>query len=240
MQITRDEVIARSYQWPEFSIPYSMVGLYNGYRRDCSGYVSYCLKLPAPGYSTVNLPDVCTKIPSSELQPGDLIGKMGPGTGGADGHVQLFIGWTTTGLSISEQAGGMNGPWHHDIKRIDPDYECYRYNDIVVQPPLPTPTEDDEMIALLVQDDTGMAVMWYDGSNAWYRGIPDNSDTTRTNLAKAGVTTFGDNNWAWDLTKLSPPRRISDFASVWQIPSGGGGSSAAKISGTFSGTSTPA
>lgn len=146
MLITRDEVVARSYQWPERSIEYSMIPpLYNGYRRDCSGYVSYCLGLPGPGYSTVNLPDVCTPIASAELRPGDLIGNMGSGTAGAAGHVQIFLGWTNTGLTIAEQAGGMKGPWHHDIKRITPGYGCWRFNEIVdVLPPVPSPDPPEE------------------------------------------------------------------------------------------------
>jgi hypothetical protein len=151
--ITRDEVVARSYQWPERSIAYSMIGLYGGYRRDCSGYISYCLGLPAPGYSTVNLPDVCTAIAAGDMRPGDLIGNLGPGTGGANGHVQLFLGWTATGPTIAEQAGGMLGPWHHDIKRITPGYGCWRFNNImdVALPNLPVPPdspvvgEEDDM-----------------------------------------------------------------------------------------------
>jgi hypothetical protein len=158
MLITRDEVVARSYQWPERSIPYSMVGLYNGYRRDCSGYVSYCLGLPGPGRSTVDLPDVCTPIAAAQLRPGDLIGNMGPGTGGAAGHVQLFLGWTNTGLTIAEQAGGMDGPWHHDIKRITPGYGCWRYNEIVdvaPSPPTPSPLPKDVDMFRLIDPENG-------------------------------------------------------------------------------------
>lgn len=99
----------------------------------------------------------------------------------------------------------------------------------------------DEMVAMLVQDASGMAIMWIDGTNVWYRGIPDASSTTRKNLAKAGVTTFGDDDYPWDLSQLSPPRSIGDFASPWQLPSSGSGNGQPPFSGhfNFSGTIVP-
>lgn len=133
--ITRTQIVENSYRWPDETVPYSM-GTLNSptrHRPDCSGYVSMCLGLAPPGLSTVTLPDVCRVIDESELLPGDLLGRMGPGTSGANGHVQLFIGRRQTGLFIAEQAGGGPGPIHHTIAGVDPEYLCWRFNDVEVE-----------------------------------------------------------------------------------------------------------
>jgi len=96
----------------------------------------------------------------------------------------------------------------------------------------PTNAEDeDDMIAWLGEDPNGMAIVWINGSDIYYRGIPDNSDETRANLAKAGVTTFGDKNWAWT---VPGGRTFDTFASPARpyVPasSEGGGGGPVKVS----------
>ena len=111
MAIARSEVLKRSGEgWPKNGVPYNQGKLWadaggtddDGWRQDCSGYVSMCLGLPrsAPGswggYSTETLAthDLIFQLGSTlELLPGDLIGRCGPGTaGGGGGHVALYIG----------------------------------------------------------------------------------------------------------------------------------------------------
>ncbi|MBK1786523.1 GH25 family lysozyme [Prauserella cavernicola] len=90
--ITRDEVIERAKTWSDDPVPYSMENYQDGYRTDCSGYVSLAWKLDS-SLSTVTLPDVSHPIKKSELKKGDIIGNLGPGTGGAAGHVVIFEKW---------------------------------------------------------------------------------------------------------------------------------------------------
>ncbi|GAB2464479.1 NlpC/P60 family protein [Jatrophihabitans fulvus] len=124
--VTRSEVAARARQWlGDPAIRYSMTSGHAGpggwgwYRRDCSGFVSMALRLPddGGGASTVGLADVVVGIPASRLRPYDLIGRLGPGSAGANGHVQLFLGWADrrhTRVRVIEQ-GGLGTPraWPH-------------------------------------------------------------------------------------------------------------------------------
>ncbi|OBT81923.1 hypothetical protein VE02_09684 [Pseudogymnoascus sp. 03VT05] len=98
-KITRKEIIARGKYWIDRHVPYSMSGYYpdpkgTKYRTDCSGFVAMALHASAPGYSTVELPRIGTQIAWMDLQPGDFVGTLGPGTGGSGGHVTLFLSWT--------------------------------------------------------------------------------------------------------------------------------------------------
>lgn len=95
--ISRDEVISRANHWLQQGVPYSMTGSAldpNGtsYRSDCSGFVSMAFHLDQ-SLSTVTLPERFSEIPKDELQVGDIVGNLGPGTGGAAGHVVIFNGW---------------------------------------------------------------------------------------------------------------------------------------------------
>ncbi|GES65084.1 NlpC/P60-like cell-wall peptidase [Aspergillus terreus] len=97
-KISRKEIISRGQYWVSRHVPYSMNKEYpdpqgRKYRTDCSGFVSMALHAAAPGYNTVSLPDIAKPISWNDLQPGDLVGTLGPGTGGAAGHVTLFHSW---------------------------------------------------------------------------------------------------------------------------------------------------
>lgn len=86
--ITRDTIMTRAQKWVDDKIPYSTTSYTDGYRQDCSGYVSYSWASSNSngGHTTSNMQDICTKIAKSEIQKGDAILK--PGT-----HVLLFGGW---------------------------------------------------------------------------------------------------------------------------------------------------
>lgn len=97
--ITRKEVIDRGLFWVKKHIPYSMTATYpdpqgTKYRTDCSGFVSMALHASAPGRNTVSLPEIANAIEWKDLKLGDFVGTLGAGTGGADGHVTLFNGWS--------------------------------------------------------------------------------------------------------------------------------------------------
>lgn len=96
--ISREEILARGQVWIDLHVPYSQSGAYpdpagTDYRTDCSGFVAMAVHASAPGESTVGLIDIGTEIAWEDLQPGDFVGTLGPGTGGDNGHVTLFKSW---------------------------------------------------------------------------------------------------------------------------------------------------
>lgn len=119
--ITRAHVITRAGAWlNKKSIKYSEYKRYRGYgkatyRGDCSGFVSMALALPSAGGgpSTVTLTKYVTKIKKSSLKKGDLVGYLGPNSGGQNGHVQIFLKWANskhTKVQVEEQGGLANVP----------------------------------------------------------------------------------------------------------------------------------
>jgi len=98
-EISRAEILERADFWISQGVPYSMEATYpdvNGrqYRTDCSGFVSMALHSNSPGFSTVSLPEIATAITYDEIAEGDFVGTLGDGTGGAGGHVVIFVSWT--------------------------------------------------------------------------------------------------------------------------------------------------
>ncbi len=84
--ISRDTIIARAQRWVDLKVPYSQTTTFEGYRTDCSGFVSMAWALPVPGRSTRNLAEVCTPITKDDLQPGDMMLLEGS-------HAAIFAGW---------------------------------------------------------------------------------------------------------------------------------------------------
>ncbi|MEV4643070.1 hypothetical protein AB0J80_37600 [Actinoplanes sp. NPDC049548] len=70
--------------------------LLDGYRRDCSGYVSMALGLPGPGLSTVDLARRSSVIGKDELRPADMM--FNPDTD-LRGLVVLFVRWADASQS---------------------------------------------------------------------------------------------------------------------------------------------
>lgn len=117
--LRRSEVLSRAQVWVTARVPYSQQRYATvegslvptatvkpdsqGYRTDCSGFVSMCLDLRtsagAPrSYATATLDDILVKIPKSSLRPGDII--LRPSDARVDGkqvaygHAVVFGGWT--------------------------------------------------------------------------------------------------------------------------------------------------
>ncbi|MEU7564917.1 peptidoglycan-binding protein [Streptomyces fradiae] len=93
-QVTRAEIMARAERWVAEKVPYSMAKYWtDGYRQDCSGYVSMAWKLPANEW-TGSLHQYATKIAWADLQPGDMLLFHNPDNPTTGSHVTLFGGWT--------------------------------------------------------------------------------------------------------------------------------------------------
>jgi hypothetical protein len=132
----RQEVLRRAASWirPDGQgVPYSMSAYHDGWRTDCSGYVSMAWNLRTDGGDKLNVTTVtldsthAVPISRSELAPGDIILK--PATGG-NGHVVLFERWDADPnfYWAYEQAGGV-GTVHRRIRYPyggDPGYAPYR------------------------------------------------------------------------------------------------------------------
>lgn len=111
--ITRSEILSRAQFWVDQNVPYDMGGQHPDqqgkmYRTDCSGFVAMALHLSwSP--NTETLPQYLDQIGWEDLRPGDVVGTLGPGTGGAAGHVVLFTGWANsahTRFFTMEEMGG--------------------------------------------------------------------------------------------------------------------------------------
>ncbi|MFC4587538.1 hypothetical protein [Sphaerisporangium corydalis] len=110
--VTRQSVLDRAKTWNPGTpqrVPYSQSKYHNGYRTDCSGYVSMALGLKAPGPNTVALtsPGVSSPIAMSDLLPADIVIDA---IGNSDTrHVVIFEKWADAGHTsywAYEQRGG--------------------------------------------------------------------------------------------------------------------------------------
>ncbi|MFD4631378.1 peptidoglycan-binding protein [Streptomyces sp. NPDC058284] len=92
--ITRAEIIARAEKWIAAKVPYTMDKFWSdGYRQDCSGFVSMAWNLPGNEW-TGSLGKYAVRIAKDELQPGDILLFHNPADPNKGSHVTLFAGWT--------------------------------------------------------------------------------------------------------------------------------------------------
>ncbi|MFY4723238.1 peptidoglycan-binding protein [Streptomyces sp. LaBMicrA B280] len=91
---TRNAIIKRAKSWVTAKVPYSM-GRYwtDGYRQDCSGYVSMAWGLNSNQW-TGSLAKYGVKIKKSQLQPGDMLLFHNTANPQNGSHVVIFGGWT--------------------------------------------------------------------------------------------------------------------------------------------------
>ncbi|WP_418957261.1 peptidoglycan-binding protein [Streptomyces tritici] len=91
---TRAEIINRAKRWVSAQVPYSMSTYWSdGYRQDCSGYISMAWNLSANEW-TGSLARFGTRIDRTELQPGDILLFHNPDNPTRGSHVTIFGGWT--------------------------------------------------------------------------------------------------------------------------------------------------
>ncbi len=85
----RQMAMWRAQTWVNDKVPYSQGTVYrDGYRRDCSGYISFVWGLSS-SYNTGSLSSYGTKITYDALQPGDALNNAS----GSGAHVILFVQW---------------------------------------------------------------------------------------------------------------------------------------------------
>lgn len=90
----RTTIINRAKTWVAAQVPYSMYAFWSdGYRQDCSGYVSMAWGLPNNEW-TGSLGQFGVKITKEELQPGDILLYHNPDNPEKGSHVVIFGGWT--------------------------------------------------------------------------------------------------------------------------------------------------
>jgi hypothetical protein len=91
---TRAEIINRAKKWVAAQVPYSMYEYWpDGYRQDCSGFVSMAWNLPGNEW-TGSLDTFGVRITRDQLQPGDMMLFHNPDNPENGSHVVLFGGWT--------------------------------------------------------------------------------------------------------------------------------------------------
>ncbi|MFD8431363.1 peptidoglycan-binding protein [Streptomyces coelicoflavus] len=92
--LTRTEILDRAKTWVAAKVPYSLTAYWSdGYRQDCSGFVSMAWKLPANEW-TGSLGTVADRITKAELQPGDILLFHNASDPEKGSHVVIFGGWT--------------------------------------------------------------------------------------------------------------------------------------------------
>ncbi|MFJ1746071.1 peptidoglycan-binding protein [Streptomyces sp. NPDC088116] len=96
---TRTEIINRAKRWVAEKVPYSMEKYWSdGYRQDCSGYVSMAWNLDGNEW-TGSLDAFGVRIEREELEPGDMLLFHNPSNPEKGSHVTLFGGWTDSAHS---------------------------------------------------------------------------------------------------------------------------------------------
>lgn len=92
-RIDRSTIINRAKLWLDAKVPYSMSEYWtDGYRQDCSGYVSMAWNLGTNEW-TGSLHTFATRITKDELLPGDMLLFHNPADPNKGSHVTLFGGW---------------------------------------------------------------------------------------------------------------------------------------------------
>jgi hypothetical protein len=128
--VSRADMIARAKVWVDNHVPYNQGGDYNGYREDCSGYVSMAWGLDKPGRTTETLPGVSKQITKAELMEGDVLLCTSE-------HVVLFGGWADA-AKTNYIAYEETRPGEGTVKRTTPypywyNTACFvphRYNEV--------------------------------------------------------------------------------------------------------------
>ncbi|MEU8774023.1 peptidoglycan-binding protein [Streptomyces sp. NPDC048606] len=145
-RIDRTTIINRAKVWLEAKVPYSMSEYWvDGYRQDCSGYVSMAWNLGTNEW-TGSLDAFATRITKEELLPGDMLLFHNPADPNKGSHVVLFGGWvdeTRTHYVAYEQTRPTTRKqatpyayWNNSAK-----YLPYRFNGVtgVTAPEAPAP-----------------------------------------------------------------------------------------------------
>ncbi|MFE2167072.1 peptidoglycan-binding protein [Streptomyces sp. NPDC059447] len=135
-RLDRTTMINRAKLWLDAKVPYSMSDYWtDGYRQDCSGYVSMVWNLGSNEW-TGSLDKFATRITKDELLPGDMLLFHNPANPNKGSHVTIFGGWVdetrTHYIAYEQTPPAMRklatpyGYWNNATK-----YVPYRYNGVV-------------------------------------------------------------------------------------------------------------
>lgn len=131
--LDRAAVIERARSWTDIGVPYSQLGYKDGYRRDCSGFLSMAWDLP-DNLTTWRVPLVAKEIKKNDLLPGDVLLDATSGPGGR--HVVMFEKWAdeaktsywvleSTGQDGVERAIRRIVPYPYRVNKAR--YKAYRF-----------------------------------------------------------------------------------------------------------------
>ncbi|KAF3465595.1 peptidoglycan-binding protein [Streptomyces sp. Tu 3180] len=132
---TREAIVERARKWVAERVPYSTSAYWSdGYRQDCSGYVSMAWGLPGNEW-TGSLVKYAEKITKDELRPGDALLFHNQADPFGESHVVLFGGWANAGRTAyvayeqtrprTRRTTTPYAYWHHSAR-----YVPYRYRGV--------------------------------------------------------------------------------------------------------------
>ena len=128
--ISRPQVLKRANHWIKKKVMYSQSGHFEGYRRDCSGFVSMAWKLKT-SYTSSTIVSVSKRISMNCLKPGDAVRRVG--------HVEIFGGWKNKKKkqywALEEQTWGR--PALRAAKKFKSGYMALRLPGITDKDPAP-------------------------------------------------------------------------------------------------------
>lgn len=131
--ITRTDVLKRGKSWVDKKVPYSQKRYYEGYRQDCSGFVSMAWKLNT-SYTTRSIHTKAKRVGVKSLRAGDAV--LNPG------HVVLFVKWKNkkqgTFYAYEEPSSGKTA--RKSVQKLRSRSVAYRLKGIKDDPkPKPAP-----------------------------------------------------------------------------------------------------
>jgi cell wall-associated NlpC family hydrolase/DNA-directed RNA polymerase subunit N (RpoN/RPB10) len=132
--ITRAEIVARAQTWYAAAVPYSMNAYRDGYRTDCSGYVSMAWHTNG-NFWTGDLDTIGVPIGYNDLRPGDMLLYHNTANPVNGSHVVIFDHWTGAvggDFMMYEQTkpSTKHRPWS-EAGYSRSLYKPYRYTNVV-------------------------------------------------------------------------------------------------------------
>jgi hypothetical protein len=133
--ISRSEIIARAQTWLNPPVPYSQDAYKDGYRTDCSGYVSMAWHLNR-NYWTGDLHTVGVAIQFLDLRAGDMLLYHNPSNPVNGSHVVLFDRWVGSpggDFYMYEQTppNTLHRKWSQTQGRVLSNYKPFRYANLI-------------------------------------------------------------------------------------------------------------
>lgn len=134
--VRREEILVRARRWVRAAVPYDRAGERDGYRTDCSGFLSYAWCLDR-SYTTRDLAQVCRPIAVNDLLPGDGV-LWHKQDGDQIGHVVLFAAWQNSARTVAtvwELAPGCarTSRYHYLLDLAGTGYVPVRHHELVTR-----------------------------------------------------------------------------------------------------------